>query len=152
MSTYPVFDPAACSVARTLEVLGDTWSLLVLRELFLGARRFDQMQQHLGIARNVLAARLKRLLEHGVLERRQHQEHPPRFEYHLTRKGLDLQPVIAGLLQWGDRYLADAEGGPFVLEHASCAEPLHVELVCRTCQKHVRPSETRVQARRLSAG
>jgi DNA-binding HxlR family transcriptional regulator len=95
---YPDFDPAACSVARTLDVLGDTWSLLVLRELLLGAPRFDQMQQHLGIARNVLAARLKRLVGHGVVEKRQYQAHPPRFEYHLTRKGLDLQPVLIGLM------------------------------------------------------
>ena len=103
MPAYPEFEPAACSVARTLDVLGDTWSVLVLRELFLGAHRFDQIHDHLGIARNILAARLKRLVEHGLIEKRQYQAHPPRFEYHLTRKGMDLQPVLIGLMQWGDR-------------------------------------------------
>ena len=80
MRTYLEFDPAACSVARTLDVLGDTWSILVLRGVLPGAHRFDPMQQHLGIARNVLATRLKRLVEYGLLEKRQYQPHPPRFD------------------------------------------------------------------------
>ena len=144
---YPEFDPAACSVARTVDVLGDTWSLLVLRELFLGAHRFDQMQQHLGIARNVLAARLKRLVENGVLEKRLYQAHPPRFEYHLTGKGLDLQPVLVGLMQWGDRYLADPPGGPVVLEHRACGQPMHVVAVCEVCREPVTPRDTQARAR-----
>ena len=144
---YPAFDPAACSVARTVDVLGDTWSLLVLRELFLGAHRFDQMQQHLGIARNVLAARLKRLVEHGVLEKRLYQPHPPRFEYHLTRKGLDLQPVLVGLMQWGDRYLADPPGGPVVLEHRMCGQPTRLVPMCEVCGEPISPRDTRARAR-----
>ena len=145
--TYPVFDPAACSVARTVDVLGDTWSLLVLRELFLGAHRFDQMQQHLGIARNVLAARLKRLVEHGLLEKRLYQAHPPRFEYHLTDKGLDLQPVLVGLMQWGDRYLADPPGGPLILEHRGCGQPTRLMPVCEVCREPISPRDTRARAR-----
>ena len=147
VAAYPPFDAAACSVARTVHVLGDTWSLLVLRELFLGAHRFDQMQQHLGIARNVLAARLKRLVEYGLVEKRLYQQHPPRFEYHLTRKGLDLQPVLVGLMQWGDRYLADPPGGPVVLEHRACGQPMHVVPVCEVCRQPVTPGDTRARAR-----
>ena len=146
-SSYPVFDRTACSVARAVNVLGDTWSLLVLRDLLLGAHHFDQLQQHLGIARNVLAARLKRLVEHGVIEKRLYQPHPPRFEYHLTRKGLDLQPVIVGLLQWGDRYLADPPGGPIILEHRACGQPVQVVPVCAVCREPVSPRDTWARAR-----
>jgi DNA-binding HxlR family transcriptional regulator len=147
MPAYPDFEPAACSVARTLDVLGDTWSVLVLREVFLGAHRFDVMQQHLGIARNVLAARLKRLVAHGLLEKREYQAHPPRFEYHLTRKGLDLQPVLIGLMQWGDRYVADAGGGPIVLEHRGRGHAVRVVTLCETCNTPLTPRETTARAR-----
>jgi DNA-binding HxlR family transcriptional regulator len=144
---YPEFDPATCSIAGTLDVLGDTWSVLVLREMFLGAHRFDQIQQHLDIARNVLAARLKRLLEHGLIQKRQYQEHPPRFEYHLTRKGVDLQPVLIGLMAWGDRYLAGPPGGPVVLEHRGCGQPVHLATLCQTCGKPVSPREVAARPR-----
>src|SRR6266566_7908443 len=147
MPVYPEFDPSACSVARTLDVLGDTWSILVLRDVFLGAHRFDKIQQHLGIARNVLAARLKRLIEHGLLEKRQYQAHPPRFEYHLTRKGLDLQPVLVGLMQWGDRYVADASGGPVVVEHRACGHPVRAVTLCEACDEPVSPRQTTARSR-----
>jgi DNA-binding HxlR family transcriptional regulator len=147
MPVYPEFDPSACSVARTLDVLGDTWSILVLRDVFLGAHRFDQIQEHLGIARNVLAARLKRLVEYGVLEKRQYEEHPPRFEYHLTSKGLDLQPVLIGLMQWGDRYVADASGGPVVLEHRACGHPVQAVTMCEACGTPVTPRQTAARSR-----
>jgi DNA-binding HxlR family transcriptional regulator len=146
-NVYPSFDPATCSVARTLDVLGDTWSLLVLRDLLLGAHRFDQIQQHLGIARNVLTARLKRLVDHGVLERRQYQEHPPRFEYHLTARGLDLQPVVVGLMQWGDRYVADPEGGPIQLAHRDCGHPIRLVTQCEGCGQQVGPRQTTARPR-----
>jgi DNA-binding HxlR family transcriptional regulator len=148
LPAYPEFEPAACSVARTLDVLGDTWSVLVLRELFLGAHRFDQIHDHLGIARNILAARLKRLVEHGLIEKRQYQAHPPRFEYHLTRKGVDLQPVLIGLMQWGDRYVADPGGGPVVLEHRACGHPLRLVTMCAACGESVGPRQTVTRARR----
>ncbi len=149
-SAYPVFDRTTCSVARAVDVLGDTWSLLVLRELFLGAHRFDQMQHHLGIARNILAARLNRLVEHGLIEKRLYQAHPPRFEYHLTRQGLDLHPVIVGLMQWGDRYLADPQGGPIVLEHRRCGQPMQLVHVCLACREPVSPRDTRARSRMLN--
>ena len=104
--------PRNCSVARTLEVVGDRWSLLVIREALLGAHRFDQMQRGTGAPRDILAARLRKLVETGVLERRRYQERPPRFEYHLTEAGRDLHPVITALRQWGDRHVTSPEPRP----------------------------------------
>lgn len=94
-----------CSIARALEVVGERWSLLIVRDVFLGLRRFDELQENLGIARNVLTDRLNRLVEEGVLERVRYSERPERFEYGLTRKGLDLNIALSGLRQWGDKYL-----------------------------------------------
>jgi DNA-binding HxlR family transcriptional regulator len=147
VAAYPQFDPEACSVARTVDVLGDTWSLLVLRELFLGVHRFDQIQAHLGIARNVLAARLKRVVDHGVVQKRQYHDHPPRYEYLLTRKGVDLQPVLVALMQWGDRYVADAPGGPLVLEHRGHGHTLRLVTLCEVCNEPISPRETVARAR-----
>src|SRR5437588_10055882 len=101
-----------CSVARTLGLVGEWWTLLVLRDSFRGVRRFDDFQRNLGIARNVLADRLATLVEAGILERRRYQERPERFEYRLTDKGRDLYPVIVTLMQWGDRWAADPSGPP----------------------------------------
>ena len=106
-----------CSIARTLEVLGERWTMLVIRDVFNGKRRFDQIQENLGVARNVLSNRLARLVEEGILEKRAYQERPPRYEYFLTEKGLDLWPVMIGLLHWGDRYLAEPEGPPMLIRH-----------------------------------
>ena len=144
---YPLADRRACSVARTLTVLGDSWSLLVLREMFLGAHRFDQLQEHLGIARNVLAARLRRLIENGILTKRRYAEHPERFEYHLTGKGVDLYPALVALMQWGDHYLADPGGGPMVLEHKTCGHATTLVPSCTVCGAPVSAREMRVRAR-----
>ena len=100
------FSGMSCSIAQTLEVVGEWWTLLILRDSFLGVTRFDEWQRRLGIARNVLSARLDALVEAGVLERRRYQEHPPRDEYVLTRKGTDLAPVLDAMRVWGDRYAA----------------------------------------------
>ena len=108
-----------CSVAGTLEIVGERWSLLILREAFLGVRRFEQMQRNLGIARNILAARLQTLVGHGILERRRYQERPDRYEYRLTQKGLDLYPALVSIMQWGDRYLND-DCAPVTLIHKAC--------------------------------
>src|SRR5882724_3742490 len=96
-----------CSIARPLSFLGERWALLVVRDLFLGRRRFEEFQDSLGIASNVLSQRLATLVEEGIVERRRYSEHPERFEYRLTEKGLDLQPVLLALLAWGDRYTAE---------------------------------------------
>ena len=145
--SYPLRTPDVCSIARTLDVFGDTWSVLVIREMFLGTHRFDQLQQHLGIARNVLAARLRRLVAHGILSKRLYQEHPPRFEYHLTRRGVDLYPVVVSLMQWGDRHLAGPGGGPVVLEHTSCGHRTELVPACRACGKPIDPREMRALPR-----
>ena len=96
-----------CSIARTLEVVGERWTLLIVRDAFLGLRRFDEFQESLGIARNVLTDRLNRLVDEGILERVRYSERPERFEYHLTAKGRELNIALAGLRQWGDKYLSE---------------------------------------------
>src|ERR1700733_279844 len=93
-----------CSIAATLDVIGERWSLLIIRDILLGVRRFDTLQKELGVARNVLQTRLERLIEQGVIERLLYQERPKRYEYRLTEKGLDLWPTIVALLQWGDKH------------------------------------------------
>lgn len=95
-----------CSIARALEIVGERWTLLIIRDAFLGLRRFDQFQESLGIARNVLTDRLGRLVEEGILRRVRYSERPERYEYRLTRKGADLAVALAGLRQWGDKYLS----------------------------------------------
>jgi DNA-binding HxlR family transcriptional regulator len=126
------YESQTCSIARALEVVGERWSLLVIRDAFLGVRRFDHFQRNLGVARNVLQARLERLVEEGILERRLYQERPPRHEYRLTDKGIDLWPVIVALLQWGDRH-AYPDGPPVVLEHRDCGGEVDEHRVCRKC-------------------
>jgi DNA-binding HxlR family transcriptional regulator len=96
-----------CSIARALEVVGERWTLLIVRDALLGVRRFDEFQESLGIARNVLTDRLNRLVDEGILERVRYSERPERYEYRLTRKGVDLQIALAGLSQWGDKYVSD---------------------------------------------
>jgi DNA-binding HxlR family transcriptional regulator len=96
-----------CSIARALELVGERWTLLIVRDAFLGLRRFDEFQDSLGVARNVLAERLNRLVGEGILERNAYSERPPRFEYRLTEKGRDLAIPLLALMQWGDRHLSD---------------------------------------------
>ena len=114
------YDTQVCSIARALEVVGERWTLLVLRDIFLGNRRFDAIQAHLGIARNVLQSRLERLLEHEVIEKVPYQDRPVRHEYRLTPKGIDLWPTIVSLLQWGDRHALAPAGPPVLLRHKGC--------------------------------
>ena len=101
------YDGQNCSIARALEIVGERWTLLIVRDCFLGLRRFEEFQQSLGVARNVLTSRLNRLVEEGILERVRYSERPARYEYRLTSKGRDLQIALAGLRQWGDRYLSE---------------------------------------------
>src|SRR5579862_9502504 len=111
-----------CSVAAALSVVGDPWTLLILRDAFAGVQRFDDWQQRLGVARNVLAARLKTLVAHGVLETRLYSEHPPRKDYVLTRKGRDLMPVLLTLKAWGDRHVYGEGETPMAFVHSCGAE------------------------------
>lgn len=124
MPLHNDFHDQNCSVARTLEVIGERWSLLVIRDVFLGIRRFDEIQEHLGISRNVLTTRLARLVDQDVLKRVQYSERPPRFEYRLTRRGVDLFPVLMAMTEFGDRH-APAPGGPArVFKHKACDHPI----------------------------
>ena len=122
-----------CSIARTLEVLGERWTLLVIRDVFNGNRRFDQIQENLGVARNVLSARLAWLVDEDILEKRAYQERPPRYEYFLTEKGLDLWPVMISLLDWGDRHLAEPAGPPMLILHKGCGGPVDGRGYCERC-------------------
>jgi len=130
-----------CSIARTLEVVGEWWTMLVVREAFNGVRRFDDFQAHLGIARNVLAARLQGLVDHGILERRLYQERPERFEYRLTEKGVDLYPILISLMGWGDRWATGPEGPPVTLTHKSCGNAPEPVLACSHCGEQLSPRE-----------
>jgi DNA-binding HxlR family transcriptional regulator len=134
--------PRTCSVARTLDVVGEKWALLAVREVFLGCRRFEEMVRNTAAPRDTLAARLKTLVEHGVLERRQYSEHPPRDEYVLTGAGRDLYPLILTSMQWGDRHLAGEAGPPMLLEH-HCGEVLDPLVVCRACGDPVQYRDVR---------
>jgi len=128
--------PRVCSVARTLDVVGERWALLVVREAFLGSHRFDQIQRKTGAPRDVLAARIKKLVEMGILERRLYQNRPDRYEYHLTPAGEDLYPVITALRQWGDRHVTMPGPAPSVFEHV-CGGIDPAVLVCTDCGEPV---------------
>ncbi|MGH2953026.1 MAG: winged helix-turn-helix transcriptional regulator [Solirubrobacterales bacterium] len=122
-----------CSIARTLEVLGERWTLLIIRDVFNRRRRFEQIQENLGVARNVLSARLQWLVDEGILEKRPYQERPTRFEYFLTDKGLDLWPVMISMLAWGDRHLAGGHGPPMVVRHQECGGKVDGRGICERC-------------------
>ncbi|MFP5218942.1 MAG: winged helix-turn-helix transcriptional regulator [Actinomycetes bacterium] len=121
-----------CSVAATLEVVGDRWSVLVLREAFYGVRRFNDLQRNLGIPRNVLTARLQKLVHAGVLRRVPYREagSRERHEYRLTSAGVELLPTVVALMQWGDRHLAGDTGGPVVVRHRDCGATVSAVLAC----------------------
>jgi DNA-binding HxlR family transcriptional regulator len=122
-----------CSIAKSLEVIGERWSLLIVRDVMNGNRRFGELQRSLGIARNVLSARLQRLVDEGILERRAYQESPPRHEYFLTEKGLDLWPSLIALLGWGDRHSTGAEGPPMLIVHKGCGGKVSDRGLCEDC-------------------
>jgi len=143
VTTAPA-EPRICSIARALDIVGEKWALLAVREVFLGDRRFDEMVKRTGAPRDTLAARLRTLVNAGVLERRPYSEHPARFEYFLTKAGLDLYPVITTLRTWGDKYLAGEDGPPLVVEHR-CDHELAARLVCEACGEPVNPRDTRAR-------
>jgi DNA-binding HxlR family transcriptional regulator len=126
-----------CSVARTIDVFGEWWTPLIVRDAFFGLRRFEEFQRSLGLARNVLAVRLDRLVETGIMERQRYLEHPPRDEYVLTAKGQDLFPIIAALLAWGDRWTAGEAGPPLLLIHERCGKPSTMQATCDRCGEPV---------------
>ena len=129
------YDTQVCSIARALEVVGERWTLLIVRNLFLGLRRFDELHENLGVARNVLAARLEKLVEAGVVEARPYSERPPRNEYLLTAKGRDLWPAIFALMRWGDTHAPSPGGPPTVVVHRDCGGDVDSHRTCTRCGK-----------------
>src|SRR3954470_20190879 len=127
------YESQICSVARTLELVGERWTLLIIRDAFLGVRRFGDFAERLGVARNVLQDRLERLVDAGILDKVPYQDRPLRHEYRLTDMGRDLWPSIVALLQFGDRHLAPAAGPPILLLHRDCGGELDDRRMCRAC-------------------
>ncbi|CAM4296418.1 winged helix-turn-helix transcriptional regulator [Acinetobacter pragensis] len=126
-----------CSIARTLSILGDRWTMLILRNSFMGMRRFDDFQQNLGVTRHVLSERLKRLVEHGILAKTPYFDRQERFEYRLTVKGLELYPILLSMSKWADKWMDEGQGAPIQYVHKSCDKPFQPVLVCSECGEEV---------------
>ena len=142
---YRPFTDQNCSVAGALEIVGERWTLLIMREVLFGRRRFAEIKRHTGVAPNILSDRLQMLVEHGLLRRKLYSEHPESYEYAPTRKGLDLNPVILSLLRWGDQYAAPAAGPPRVAVHKTCGHDTVPELHCSVCGEELRTGEMEVR-------
>jgi len=136
---YELDRPLSCSIGRAMEILGERWTFLILRESFYGVRRFSDIQRNLGIARNILSARLQLLVRTGILERRRYQDEPERFEYRLTDKGLGLYPAVVAIMRWGDEHLRDDEA-PIALRH-SCGHVADPVMVCAHCREELDPHD-----------
>jgi DNA-binding HxlR family transcriptional regulator len=135
------FGEMACSIARTMDVIGEPWSPLILRNVYIGITRFEQLQQTLGISRKVLAERLRWLVERGVLERREYSARPARYEYTLTTMGTELCDLLLVMVRWGDRWLAGEAGPPVLYRHHACGQISHVELRCSECGEPMRATD-----------
>lgn len=134
----------SCSISRTLAVVGDRWSLLILRDCFLRVRRFEEFQSRLGITRHVLADRLKKLVRHGVLRRVPYQASPKRHEYILTEKGLDLYPILMAIVHWGDNHMTDERGRPLLHQHKLCGHMFNPVTICSECHEPLRAKEVQI--------
>lgn len=145
------FAEMPCSIARTLDVVGEWWSLLIIRDIFNGVRRFDDLLQHLGISRNILTDRLGSLVDKGVLKRARYQERPARYEYRLTEKGLDLLPVLLQLMHWGDKWLAGSEGAPMTVMHKDCGQETVPVITCSECGEPLAAGHLHLKANELSS-
>jgi DNA-binding HxlR family transcriptional regulator len=138
------FETMNCSVAQCLEVVGEWWSMLIIRDAFLGVRRFDDFQSRLGISRNILNVRLTSLVDAGVLERMPYQARPLRHEYRLTDKGRDLWAVLTAMREWGDKWAAP-HGAPLEVVHDACGEVMHLQHTCSACGKPADRRSVRVR-------
>ena len=139
-------DTSNCSIARTLEVVGEKWTILILREVWYGTSRFSDFERILGCPRNLLAERLRKLADHGILSTETYREPGARsrLRYVITPKGIDLMPAVLGLMQWGDRYRADPEGPPIVTRHRNCGARLDVQIRCEH-DHHVTAADTETE-------
>jgi DNA-binding HxlR family transcriptional regulator len=138
---WDTLEDEQCSVARTIAIIGDRWTLLILRECFLRTRRFEGFQSALGITRHLLAERLKKLVRTGILRRIPYQESPIRHEYILTQKGLDLYPIIMAIVHWGDTHMVDERGRPLLHEHRKCGKIFNPVMVCSECGEPLHAKE-----------
>ena len=142
---YRPFEDQNCSIAAALAVIGERWTLLVLREVLLGRRRFQEIKRNTGIATNILTDRLNTLVEHGVLERRLYSEQPESYEYVPTQKALDVRPIMVGLVQWGDKYVNAERGAPRVYVHTKCGHDADPHLACSHCGEEIVTGELKVR-------
>ena len=133
-----------CSMARTISVIGDRWTLMILRDCFLRIRRFEDFERSLGITRHLLADRLRKLVKAGVLRKAAYSERPKRYEYRLTDKGLDLYPVMMAIVHWGDLYTASSKGRPLLHEHIGCGHTFDPVTTCSHCQAAINARMVRV--------
>ncbi|GGV16224.1 winged helix-turn-helix transcriptional regulator [Actinomadura sp. LOL_016] len=140
MALPRTYESQNCSIARSLEVVGDRWTLLIIRSAFEGVRRFDDFQDALGVARNILTDRLTRLCDEEIMRRVPYQERPERYEYRLTRKGVELWPAMMTLLLWGDRHYAP-DGAPVIVGHRGCAGSLTTRFTCDACGAPLGPGD-----------
>jgi len=130
-----------CSVARTLSVVGDRWTMLIIRDAFLGIRRFEGLRDDLGMTPHRLSDRLRRLVRDGTLSRTEYQKRPRRFEYRLTEKGIELYPLLVAMITWGDRWMAGAGGVPVEIVHRRCGHAINPKLICPRCSETIVPRE-----------
>lgn len=133
-------------MARSLAILGDRWTLMILRDAFLKVRRFEDFQKSLGIARRVLTERLQKLVDAGVLRRVAYQDNPERYEYRLTEMGLDLHPVVLSMVHWGDKYFAGENGPPVLHTHKACGHDFHSVLTCSQCGEAIGARDVEARA------
>ena len=143
---WDTLEEEQCSLARTVAVIGDRWSLLILRECFLRVRRFEAFQSRLGITRHLLADRLKKFVRYGVLRRARYQESPARYEYILTQRGLDLYPVVMSIVHWGDMHMVDERGRPLLHQHKNCGKLFDPVMVCSECGEPLQAKEVHVHS------
>lgn len=139
------FDAAPCPIARTTDLMGDWWTPVLLRNALFGQRRFADFQRALGVPRAILARRLARLVDEGLLLKEPYQERPRRYEYRLTDKGLDLQPVMLSIVHWGDVHMAGKRGRPMLYEHLDCGHTFDPVLTCSACQEQLSARAVRVR-------
>jgi DNA-binding HxlR family transcriptional regulator len=139
------FADQPCAVARTMDIVGELWSFMIVRNVFLGVRRFEGLRENLGISRKVLTERLELLVKRGILERRLYQDRPPRHEYRLTPMGVDLFPVLIALARWGNRWLVDEAGPPIEFVHRKCGQVTQARVVCNVCGEDIGAHNVRPQ-------
>ncbi|MEL6339503.1 MAG: helix-turn-helix domain-containing protein [Myxococcota bacterium] len=139
--------PLRDSVAKALDIVGDRWVFLILREAFFGVRRYDELRQNIGASPTVLADRLRRLVKAKIFKRVRYSDHKNRYDYHLTEKGLDLYPTIVMLMAWGDRWESGKSGPPLRLIHRSCGHTLVPRVICSACEKPIEARDVRWEAR-----